>query len=253
VAGVGGSMVRERAGALARRHAIWFSIVATLVWVGLILAAIQLPPHPLYGPMYVNAIGFGAGLIVIWLLGWRPADVGLGRQRFDRSLWLLAPLFALTLTYALPGIEGEPYIVFCTAVWCLLIGLNEELWSRGIILYPLSKFGPFPSALLVALLFSNQHWLNYLFFGAELEDQFAQLISTFTFAFVLVALRWRGLTIWPLAILHGLGDFLQLTSPGAAPWWWQLAIALFELAYGWWLLHAVHRSSTAAPEARHAA
>ncbi|MBM7791043.1 CPBP family intramembrane glutamic endopeptidase [Tenggerimyces flavus] len=246
-------MVRERANAFAHAHPIWFGVIATLFWVGLILAAIQLPPHPLYGPMYVNAIGFIFGLLVVWLLGWRRADVGLGRQRIDRSLWTIASLFVLTLTFALPGIQGEPYIVFCTAVWCLLIGLNEELWSRGIILYPLSRLGPYVSSLIVALLFSNQHWLNFVFFGASLEDQIAQLISTFTFAFALTALRWRGLTIWPLAILHGLGDFLQLTSPGAAPWWWQLAIAVFELAYGWWLLRTVRRSHTTAPEPRHAA
>lgn len=241
-------MLRSGLNAFALRHPIWFGVAATLVWMGLVLAAVQLPPHALYGPMYVNAAGFAVGLLVVWLLGWRDR-VGIRLTRPRRRLWLLAPLLVLTAPYALPGITADAYlaadpadgayILVCMGVWCLLIGLNEELWSRGIVLAPLARLGPLRSALAVALLFANQHWLNLLFFGASLDDQLAQLVSSGTFAFVLVGLRWNGVSIWPLALLHGLGDFLQLASPGAAPWWWQATIAVFEIVYGAWLLHRV--------------
>lgn len=243
-------MIRRRLNAFTTRHPIWFGIIATLVWMGIVVAAVQLPPHPLYGPMYVNAIGFAAGLVVVWLLGWWNR-VGLGRTRPTRSLWLVTPLLVIAATYAFPGVTADayldadpgdgPYILACIAVWCLLIGMNEELWSRGIILSPLVRLGPARSAVIVAVLFAGQHWLNFLFFGASLDDQLAQLVSSGTFGFALVALRWNGLSIWPLAIAHGLGDFLQLASPGAAPWWWQLAIAAFEVGYGIWMLRRARR------------
>ena len=46
------------------------------------------------------ARGWGVGLLVVGLLGWRAADVGGSRRRLDRSLWTIAPLFVLTLTFA---------------------------------------------------------------------------------------------------------------------------------------------------------
>ena len=243
-------MVRARLNAFARRHPIWFGVVATLVWMGIVVATVQLPPHPLYGPIYLNAIGFAAGLLAVWLLGWRDR-VGFRPAWPGRRLWLLAPLVALTATYALPGLTADayleadpadgPYVLACMAVWCLLIGLDEELWSRGIVLAPLQRLGPVRSAVIVAVLFANQHWLNFVFFGAAIDDQLAQLVSSGAFGFVLVALRWNGVSIWPLAILHGLGDFLQLASPGAAPWWWQLAIAVLDAGYGAWLLRRARR------------
>jgi len=243
-------VIRRRLGEFARRHPVWFGIAATLVWCCLILVATLLPPHPLYGPMYVNAIGLAAGLGVVAVLGW-GREVGLRPVWSGRRMLLLLPLVVLVATYALPGVtatayltEGigpgeEAYVLACIAIWCLLIGLNEELWSRGIVLHPLRRLGPFRSALIVAAIFSAQHLLNLFAFGAGLDDTIAQLVSTFAFGVVLVALRWHGITILPLAVLHGLGDFLQLASPGAAPLWWQAAIAAFELGYGVWLLRTV--------------
>ncbi len=41
--------------------------------------------------------------------------------------------------------------------------------------------------------------------------------------------------VWPLALLHGLGDWMQVNSPGAAPLWWQVLVALGFGVAAWWL------------------
>lgn len=227
----------------ALRHPLWFGLAATLAWCGLILAATRLPPHPLYGPMYVNALGLAAGLALVGWLGWSRAS-GMLPLRPTRTALLTLPLFALAATYAVPGIDSTAYlsegvgpdeggfVLLCLAVICLLVGLNEELWSRGVILHPLRRLGPWLGSVAVALLFSAQHLLNLVAFGARLDDTVAQLVSTAAFGFVLAALRWHDVAILPLAVLHGLGNFLQLASPGAAPLHQQAAIAVVEVAYG---------------------
>lgn len=242
----------RRLQAFAFRHPLLFGVAATLIWCGLVLAATRLPPHPLYGPMYVNAVGLAAGVALVAWLGWSRAT-GMLPLRPRRTALLILPLLALTATYAVPGIDPAAYlsegigpdegwfVLLCLAGICLLVGLNEELWSRGIILHPLRRGGPWISSVAVALLFSAQHLLNLFAFGARLDDTIAQLVSTATFGFALAALRWHDVAILPLAVLHGLGNFLQLASPGAAPLHQQAAIAVVEVAYGVVLLRLASR------------
>ncbi|MCX5254832.1 hypothetical protein OOK27_11710 [Streptomyces canus] len=39
-----------------------------------------------------------------------------------------------------------------------------------------------------------------------------------------------------MVVVHGLDDFFQVRSPGAAPDWWQVCVYVFHAAFGVWLL-----------------
>ena len=56
------------------------------------------------------------------------------------------------------------------------------------------------------------------------------------FGFVCAALRWHLRTIWPLVVVHALGDFLQIQSPGNLPFTVRFVYLLSFIGYGWWLL-----------------
>ena len=57
-----------------------FGAVVTCGWAGMTLVLAELPPHPFWGPVHVNGIGFLAGLAPAGLLGW-GRGVGLGHLR----------------------------------------------------------------------------------------------------------------------------------------------------------------------------
>jgi hypothetical protein len=97
----------------------------------------------------------------------------------------------------------------------------------------------------VGVLFGLGHALSALWFNRPWDDSLVQVISTTAFGFGYAALRWHLATIWPLAFLHAMDDFFQLRSPGGAPLWWQAAVAVFFVAYGWWLLRRPARTATA--------
>jgi hypothetical protein len=92
----------------------------------------------------------------------------------------------------------------------------------------------------VALLFGFQHVGTGIFFGHSLYDTGAMVISATSFGAAYAAVRLRIGTIWPLAFLHGLGNFCNTRSPGDAPWWWYLSVAIFYSLYATWLLR-LHR------------
>ena len=39
-----------------------------------------------------------------------------------------------------------------------------------------------------------------------------------------------------MVVVHGLDDFFQIRSPGAAPDWWQVSVYVFHVTFGVWLL-----------------
>jgi hypothetical protein len=50
-----------------------------------------------------------------------------------------------------------------------------------------------------------------------------------------------------MVVVHGLDDFFQIRSPGAAPDWWQVCVYVFHAAYGWWLPRHYGGGDVAAP------
>ncbi len=147
-----------------------------------------------------------------------------------------AALLFFALSFAVGGLSGPSAQFFGSAVLFLALGLNEELLYRGVIQHATNTLGAGRSAIWVALLFGLQHAGTGIFFGHSLYDTGTQVISNTSFRAAYAAVRLRIGTIWPLAFLHGLGNFCDTRSPGDAPWWWYLSEAIFYVLYATWLL-----------------
>jgi uncharacterized protein len=203
----------------------------TLLWHAVLIAVAEgLPPlapawFPDLGAALVNLVC--ATVILILLRAWgRQADVtGRGRH------WHLAiPLLVIALSYGLVGISGTALV--SSAVTLALVGVNEELYSRGLALDIARPLGERTAAVLTAAAFGAGHIQNYLLFGRPLDDTLEQIVMAGLYGFCLAGVRLRMNTIWPLAFVHGLDDWMQINSPGRAPDWWQAATLVFFVVYG---------------------
>lgn len=87
----------------------------------------------------------------------------------------------------------------------------------------------------VGVLFGLGHVLSAVAFGRAVDDTVAQVVSTTAFGAGFAALRLHTGVLWPLVLLHGSDDWVQVNSPGAAPWPWQLAVAVGYATAAWWL------------------
>lgn len=208
----------------------------TLLWHAVLIAVAEgLPPlapawFPALGASIVNLVC--AAVVAFLLYAWRMRGDVTGRG----TRWYLAlPLLAVALSYGLAGIAGTPAVLIGSAISLALVGINEELYSRGLSLEIARPLGPRKAAVLVALTFGLGHIQNYLLFGKDLDDTLFQLLSAGLYGFCLAGARLRMNTVWPLAFVHGLDDWMQINSPGKAPDWWQVAVLVFLAVYGFLL------------------
>jgi uncharacterized protein len=219
-----------------RRHPLLGVLEVTVLWHAVLIGVAEgLPPlapdwFPDLGASVVNLVC--AAVVLGLLTAWgRTQDVtGRGRR------WHLAlPLLAIALSYALAGIDGTAAKLFGSVVSLALVGLNEELYSRGLSLDIARPLGERTAAALVAVTFGLGHLQNYLLFGSALDDTVFQVITATCYGFCLAGLRLRMHTVWPLVIVHALDDWTQINSPGKAPDWWQVTVLVVFIAYGLWL------------------
>ncbi|TJZ73249.1 CPBP family intramembrane metalloprotease [Rhodococcus oryzae] len=245
-----------------RRLGLAVALMAAWPTVAYGFGALPLPvlqpqwfPH--LGVLVTNALAGTVVLAGAWSLGLigpqAGNDRGLGRAGIragsgPRShLWLL-PLLAIALSYAFigkgstPGITGTLGYLASAAVGLLAVGVSEELASRGIPLGLAAPSGKWRSVLTVALIFGLWHVGNFLFFGQSLDETAWQVLVSAVYGFVLGAGRLVVGSIWPLAFLHGLNDWMQLNSPGAAPFWYQVTVMVFEVIWGTVMLTVAVRS-----------
>lgn len=131
----------------------------------------------------------------------------------------------------------------------LATGIYEELWFRGMILKALASWTRLRAALVSSALFGLMHLCN-IAFGANLAVTAAQVVGAACFGVGLAALRLRGMSMWPLVLLHALTDIALQSGDISSAWRWGLMIGgdTVLLVFGVVLLRppAAHRMENAA-------
>ncbi|MBO4253165.1 CPBP family intramembrane metalloprotease [Streptomyces griseorubiginosus] len=245
----------------ASRHPVCGAVELTLAWhvVLVLFAKVILPPlapswFPGLGATVVNAVGFAGAWLVLWRWGWlRTSGVAtLGR---GRRWWLAVPMLLVAGSYAIVGLDGSRTVLVSSLVSLLWVGVNEEVTSRGLVQQVLVPLGALRAAIGVGFLFGVGHVQNFLFFGAPLNDTLWQMLSAGLFGFACAGLRLAIGSVWPMVVVHGLDDFFQIRSPGAAPDWWQVCVYVFHVLFGVWLVRRYGSTAAAgsygAADAKH--
>ena len=180
--------------------------------VGLALKVLDLEGGPdkvlLAGAKLASA---AVALSVIDRLGWYRR-VGLCAPRRWNRLWLAwLPAAYVVLSLAGGGLDGGVLSALGIAGLCLAIGLEEELWTRGLVLESMRWRGTTAAVVLSSLWFGALHSLNLLS-GQPASATLAQMGFATAFGLAVAAVRVRVGTLWlPIALhaLYDLGVLLQ--------------------------------------------
>jgi len=154
-------------------------------------------------------------IIIVSLLGWWK-KIGFRSINPGGTKFLLAPLALILIIFGFAwtmnesanwyfGFESSTQLLTLFLVM-LMVGFTEEGIFRGILFHGLeSKFTPWMTLLLSAVLFGLFHYVNLLV-GAKFYVTSYQVVHAGAMGFLYAALRLRIGAIWPLMILHGLWD-----------------------------------------------
>ena len=140
-----------------------------------------------------------------------------------RPALLLVPLLVSVAPFAAGLKDVGLQAVTILILGYLATGIYEELWFRGLVLRRLATWTPLRAALVSSALFGVAHLAN-IAFGANSAVTAAQVVGATCFGVGLAALRLRGVSLWPLIILHALGDIALQLGDVSSAWRWALLI-----------------------------
>lgn len=215
-----------------------FGLLVHGVRFGLIMGALWLAPllgiTGWYMGLFANALcsAYAAALITRYRL-WRTVGIRRLWRGRTAALFLLVPL-AESLAWVLPdGLVSVPPGLGLWVLTLLLVGFNEELISRGVVLNRLSKdFRAFPAVALTAALFGLQHLSLFATSDRGAYDILANVLMSGTVGFAFAAYQYRFNWIWPLILLHAFADLTAIWARSPHGDIFAAGTAVMFVAYG---------------------
>jgi len=198
-------------------HPIWFALGFTIVLeqlLGLVVFVVGarilgLPELPVR--VVVVLVITVVSLYFIWWLGWWE-DSGLvstTKNVYALAVPLILMFFPLVF-YGTVTLEAQRANYLLLAV--LLTGISEEAIFRGLFVRAFLPHGKWQALLIPAVFFAAAHFTQSLGGLMTLQDNLVQITDALIFGILYGAVRLRINNIWPLIIIHALGDLFWVTA-----------------------------------------
>jgi membrane protease YdiL (CAAX protease family) len=154
-----------------------------------------------------------AAALVTWRRLWHTSGIFVV-WRGRLALVLLLPLIVEVLLWAVPaGLDNRPPGFGLWALTLLLVGINEELISRVVVLERLRA--SFPATIAVAItasLFGLQHLSALVTTSRAFDDVALNVLVSGCYGAALAAFQYRFRWIWPLILIHAAADFTTILT-----------------------------------------
>jgi membrane protease YdiL (CAAX protease family) len=149
--------------------------------------------------------------IVIIAFRWRDVGFSAFSVRTALSLSWLPMVYLATFGFIIAIVGMPPLLsVIFIGINTVFVGISEEVMFRGILFKGLrSKLSLWPSMWLCCGMFGIIHVLN-AFQTGQWTAATLQAVAAFQTGFMLMALRLRTGSLFPVILLHAIWDCLPL-------------------------------------------
>ncbi|RYV49900.1 CPBP family intramembrane glutamic endopeptidase [Pengzhenrongella frigida] len=149
---------------------------------------------------------------------WRSSGATVAWRSWA-ALVVLIPLAVEAISWALPsGLTERAPGYPLWALTLVLVGFNEELISRGVVLSRLREaYRPAVAVTFTGALFGLQHLSAFALTSRAAGDILGNVALSAIFGFALAAFQWRFRWIWPLIVVHATADFTTLLATEPLP------------------------------------
>ena len=175
----------------------------------------KLPVSHFWMAISYRAVTAFVWLVLIWAL----------KPRMFRRLFVVQSPFRLLIGFGVVTYLTLPQLLHTSykghSIWAILegfifalfIGVDEELFSRGLIYGFLDKYGINIAAVLSSIHFGLLHLGNVVWGGQSFEYTAGQAVNAAAFGYLACGLMVFTGTIWMPILLHGISDFpMQMQS-----------------------------------------
>ena len=202
------------------KHPIIISIILALlpiVFLSIAGAAIVISNADDNKAIVIQAIAVAVSVIVGLILAKTPicrysfSEIGFRplAKGSVRKVYFFIPMIAIELAQIVmqPVFQMSGFRFIILFVFTLLVGLNEELYYRGLLINVLKQLGAKKAIIIASVLFGIGHAASAL---SGFSPQYVVLQVLFAFLFGFVAAEFMVITksILPLIIWHFIHDLI---------------------------------------------
>ena len=241
--------MRSSLRAIAQSILLILSVTAFSLWGFEWIPFAKLPVSHFWMAIIYRIFAAVLWLAIIWAL--KP-------RMFKRLFIVRNPVrflggFGIVLFLTLPQLIHTPYKghsiwqILEGFVFALFIGIDEELFSRGLIFGFLDKYGIPVAAIVSSAHFGLLHLGNAVWGGQSFAYTVGQALDAGAFGYLACGLMLYSGTIWMPILLHGISDFpMQMVTSaqfthqvtGGFDWIATIADFIIYVAIGWGLMRA---------------
>ena len=189
------------------------------------------------------------GLLIMWRARPSLTDFGLRTPRNAAGALWWAPLAAVVALVLLGSGVAVRLAVVPAIVWlALAVGLNEELFYRGIVFKVMRRYGTCRAIAYSALIFGVLHLAN-LGNGSSAGYLVLQVVFSALFGFVTAELVAVTGSLWPGVAFHAAYDTVAYLGGDSSSTTALVSLAVQVVllgAYGWWLWRRLPRGEVSA-------
>ncbi|HXH33464.1 MAG TPA: CPBP family intramembrane glutamic endopeptidase [Plantibacter sp.] len=201
-----------------RWRALGFGAAVHLLRFGVIMGALSFAPILGVSGWYLGLVAnivcvlFASVLVTARGL-WRVSGL-FSMQRGRTAALFLVPFILEVLLWMVPnGLVERPPGFGLWALTLLLVGVNEELISRVVVLERVRRsFGPSSAVAVTGVLFGLQHLSAFATTGREVDDVLLNVLVSACYGIALAAFQYRFRWVLPLVLLHAAADFTTILS-----------------------------------------
>ena len=201
-----------------RWQAVAFGAAVQVARFAVLMLALAVGPLVGITGWYLGLFATGACVLFAVILVtarrlWGTSGV-LVAWRGPRALLLLIPFVIEVLLWVIPaGLTDRPPGFGLWASSLLLVGVNEELVSRVVVLERMrASFSPVAAVAVTAALFGLQHLSAFATTDRGAWDVVSNVFVSAFYGFALGAFQYRFQWVIPLILLHAAADFTTILS-----------------------------------------
>ncbi len=206
-----------------RWRALGFGAAVHALRFGVIVGALAVAPLLGISGWYLGlAANFACVVLAVVLVtvrGQWPASGLFSLWRGRTAALFLVPFVIEVLLWAVPnGLIERPPGFGLWALTLLLVGLNEELISRVVVLERMRRsFGPAGAVALTGAFFGLQHFSALATTARTVDDVLLNVLVSACYGIGLAAFQFRFRWVLPLVLIHGAADFTTILSANPLP------------------------------------
>lgn len=189
------------------------------------------------------------GLLIMWRARPSLTDFGLRTPRnAARALWWVPPGAVVALVLLGSGVAVRLAVVPAIVWLAVAVGMNEELFYRGVVLKVMRRYGARRAIVYSALIFGVLHLAN-LGNGSSAGYLVLQVVFSALFGFVTAELVAVTGSLWPGVAFHAAYDTVAYLGGDSSSTTALVSLAVQVVllgAYGWWLWRRLPRAEVSA-------